>query len=194
MSEVVQGALVGIAGTIIGVVITALFNYMNNKSNVNLRIYELKTSNMIKAREGVLIPLRKTLTTWLEFMSEEMIILGQISEYVERKDKVGLIDAIKRWFEVSKKRDETRTELRILVNQIHDSQLIQTINEIETYIIDANSKEIKLAALANKPENMNSETISRVNKDFQDIRTKILSKVLPFNKRIEELLVGESSS
>jgi ABC-type lipoprotein release transport system permease subunit len=43
--EIVQGALIGIAGAIVGAIITAIVAYINTKSQLNLRIYELAASH-----------------------------------------------------------------------------------------------------------------------------------------------------
>jgi hypothetical protein len=193
LSEIVQGALIGISGAIVGAVITAIIAYINTKSQLNLRIYELKTDRLIKTREGVLIPLRKALNMWSEYSTKEMILMVQMGEASKKDDKTELKIAIKRWEEAANKRDEARFDLKMLVGQLSDSQLLQMIKEVETAQTNENSKVIEITFLAHKPESMNFETMKKLNEEAQKFHNITLNKLLPVNKRIEELLSGEPS-
>jgi len=79
MSDILQGALIGISGAIVGAVITAIIAYINTKSQLNLRIYELRTDRLIKAREQVLIPLREAIAQSLELANSASILTGGMS-------------------------------------------------------------------------------------------------------------------
>jgi hypothetical protein len=191
VSEILQGAIIGIGGAIVGAIITAVVAYINTKSQLNLRIYELRTDRLIKTREGVLIPLRKALNMWAESSSKEMKLMVQMVEANKRSDKTGSIEAIKRWEEAAKKRDEARFDLTVLVGQLSDSQLLKIITEVEAAQTVENLKVLEITALAHKPESLNLEAMMKLNKEFEYIHGITLSKILPLNKRIEELLSGE---
>jgi len=192
--DIVQGALIGIAGAIVGAIITAIVAYINTKSQLNLRIYELRTARLIKVRERVLIPLRETLNMSLEYSNKELTLMVQMGEANKKADKTELGEAIKRWEEAIGKRDEARFHLEVLIGQLSDSQLLQMIKEVKAAQATENSKVIEVTLLAHQPESMNVATLTRLNKEFEEFHNITLSKLLPLNKRIEELLSGEPSN
>ena len=193
MPDIVQGALIGIAGAIVGAAITAIIAYINTKSQLNLRIYELRTDRLIKTRERVLIPLREAINQSLGFSNRYLILMVQMGEANKKADKTELREAIKRWEEASSKSEEARFNLEILIGQLSDSKLIQLIEEVKTAQENENTKVIEVTVLAHQPESMNIETMKRLNSEFREIHSKTLNKLLPVNKRIEDLLSGEPS-
>jgi len=198
MSDILQGALIGIAGTIVGAIITAIIAYINTKSQLNLRIYELQTDRLIKTREKVLIPLREAINHSLE-LSNSYIILGvQMMAANKKVDKTELREAIKRWEEASIKSKEAKSNLEILIGQLSDSQLLRMIEEVKVVQEKENEKTIEVTVLAHhlahQRENWNIEDIKRLNRELGEVHKMTLNKLLPVNKRIEELLSGEPSN
>ena len=102
MPDIVQGALIGIAGAIVGAVITAIIAYINTKSQLNLRIYELRTDRLIKTRERVLIPLREAMTQSLELANNALVLMVQMGEAHKKSDAAEMKKAIQLWEEASK--------------------------------------------------------------------------------------------
>lgn len=194
MSDIVQGALIGIVGAIVGAIITAIIAYINTKSQLNFRIYELRTDRLIKAREHVLLPLREVINQSLGFSKKHLVLMVQMVEASKKADKTELREAIKRWEEASHKSDEARFNLGILIGQLSDSQLLRMIEEVEAAQQNENKKVIDVTVLAHQPESMNIETMERLNRELRKFHNITLSKLLPLNKRIEELLSGESSN
>lgn len=191
MSEVVQGALIGISGAIIGAIITTVITYINNKSQLEFQLFELKTARKIKAREEVLIPLRKAINTWSEYSNKEMIVMVQMGEASKKTNKAELKKAIELWLDISKKRDEARFNMKVLVGQLSDKSLIDLIREVEVTQTEANEKTIELTVMAYQPESMNFEVMKRLSDESFKCYDNILIKLVPANKRIEELLCGE---
>lgn len=194
MSDIVQGALIGIAGTIVGAVITAIISYINSKSQLSLRIYELQTDRLIRAREKVLIPLREAINQSLGFSKRYLILMVQMGEANKKADKTELREAIKRWEEASRKSDEASFNLEIILGQLSDSQLLRMIEEVKVAQEGENGKVTEVTVLAHQPESMNIETFKKFNKELKEAHNITLSKLLPLNKRIEELLSGEPSN
>ena len=195
MSDIVQGALIGISGAIVGAVITAIIAYINTKSQLNLRIYELRTDRLIKAREQVLIPLREAMTQSLELANNALIMMIRMDgSYQRNADAKEIKEGIRLWEEASRKSSEASTKFGILRNQVSDVRLCQMIEEVK----DAEGKEepkiIEAVARAQDIKNMNLVTMRAINKDITEARKRILDKLLVMNKRIEELLSGEPSS
>ena len=194
MSNIVQGALIGIAGAIVGAIITAIIAYINTKSQLNLRIYEFQTDRLIKAREQVLMPLREAINLSLELSNNYLILIVQMGEASKKEDKTKLKEAIKHWKEASGKLKEAKSNLEILIGQLSDTQLLQMIEEVKTAQEKEGEKVIEVTVLAHRPENMNIETLKRLKGEFREVHNLTLNKLLPVNKRIEELLSGESSN
>ena len=191
MSDIVQGALIGIAGAIVGAIITAIIAYINTKSQLDFRIYELRTNNLIKAREKVLIPLREAMSQSLELANNYLILMVQMGEAAKKDDKTELREAIKRWEEASSKSKEVNSNFNILIDQLGDSQLLQMIEEVKTAQEEENGKVIEVTVLAHRPESMNIETLKRLKSELKEVHNRTLYKLLPLNKKIEELLSGE---
>lgn len=91
MSEIAQGALIGIIGTIIGALVTGIISYKIAKQQINASRESLSQQlkhkeqgalidNLIEAREKVLIPLREAMSQSLglaEDALKQMVIVGE---------------------------------------------------------------------------------------------------------------------
>ncbi|MBL7126633.1 MAG: hypothetical protein ISS58_05450 [Dehalococcoidales bacterium] len=194
MSDIVQGALIAIAGTIVGAIITAIIAYINTRSQLNLRLYELRTDRLTKAREKVLIPLREAISQSLELSNNHLRLMVQMGEANKKEDKIELSEAIRRWEEASEKSKEADANLEILIGQLSDSQLLRMIEEVQTNQAKEGEKVIEVTVLAHQPESWNIRTMKRLNSELREIHNITLEKLLPVNKRIEELLSGEPSN
>jgi hypothetical protein len=208
MSDIAQGALIGIAGTIgtiIGVLITGIISYKIAKQQISAshetinkqlkhKEKEIKIDNLIKAREKVLIPLREALGSSLTLANNALILMVQMGEANKESDKDELRKAIQRWEEASHKSSEADTELNKLRSQIDDSQLDRMIDEVMISKEQEDVNVIELVVRAHQPESRNIDTIRSIQKDLKIIRKRIFNKLLPVNKRIVELLSGEPSA
>lgn len=193
MPEVVQGALIGIAGTIVGAIITAVIAYTNSKSQLDLRKYELRTDRLIKAQEQVLIPLRAIMSQSLglaEDALKQTVIVGEAHK--RGTDVKEMQEAKRRWEEAFDKSREANAEFENLRRLVSDSRLYQMIEEVK----DAEEKEvpniIKCVSLAYNPDyHKNVEALSALTTELKVARKRIFDKLLIMNKRILELLSGE---
>ena len=195
MSDIMQGALIGIAGAIVGAVITAGIAYINTKSQLNLRIYELRTDRLIKAREQVLIPLRAIMSQSLglaEYALKQMVIMTEAHKGgVDAKE---MQEAKKRWEEASKESREASAEFENLRRLVSDSRLYQMIEEVKEAEEKEKIKIIEIMMNAHNPQYyQNTEALSALTSELKEARKRIFDKLLVMNKRIEELLSGEPS-
>ncbi len=194
MSDIVLGALIGIGGAIVGAIITAAISYINTKSQLDFRIYELRTDRLIKARERALLPLREAVSSSLVLADRALILSIQMQKASEKPDKKELSEAIQRWKEANDKASEANIGLDRLRNQINDSHLDKMITEA---LVISERESINIAELVvrlHKPESWDIDTVRSIKKELEVIRKRIFDKVLPVNKRIEELLSGDQSS
>jgi len=191
MSEVIQGALIGIAGAIVGTIITAAVAHINTNSQLKLRIYELRTDRLIKARERALIPLREAINMSLELSNKYSRLMVQMGEISKKEDEKELGEAIKRWEEASGESERAKSNLEVLIGQLNDSKLMRLIEEVKVAQEAENQKVIEVTALAYQRKHWNIEDMKRLNGQFREVHNITLNKLLPVNKRIEELLSGE---
>ena len=196
MSDIVQGALIGLGGAIVGAIITAAIAYINTKSQINLRIYELRTNNLIKAREQVLIPLREIISQSLQFANSALIMMIRArGAYKRQEDPEEIREEIQGWEEASRKSSEAKAKFEILRSQITDTRLYQMIEEVENVDEKERPKIMEAVILVQSNiKNLNMEIFNKTDKDIAEARRRIFDKLLPVNKRIEELLSGEQSS
>jgi len=118
----------------------------------------------------------------------------QMGEANKKSDKEALRKAIQRWEEASEKSSAADNELYILRNQINGSQLDQMIDEAITSKEQEDINIIELVVCAHKPESWDIDTTKGIQNKLKVIRKRVFDKLLPVNKRIEELLSGEPSS
>jgi hypothetical protein len=192
VSEIVQGALIAIGGAIVGAAITAIVAYVNNKSQVNLRIYELRTENLIRAREKVLLPLREAIAQSVEFANQALILMIRVKGAYKRQEEPDRIrEEIRRWEEASKKSSEVLTKLEILRIQVGDRRLYHMIEDVKESAEEENPKIIAAVLRVQGTEWLNIETLRAIAGELAEARKRIFDKVLPVNERIEKLLSGE---
>ena len=192
MSEILQGALIGIGGAIVGAVITAIISYINNKSQVELRIYELRSENLIRSREKVLVPLREALAESVEYANKALKMMVRMKGAYKRKEEPKRIsEEISRWKEASEKSVEFLTRMEILRSQVSDSGLYNMIEEVNKSVDEENPKIIAAVMSVQDTKVVSLEMVQAVAKELGEARKRIFDKLLPVNKRIEELLSGE---
>lgn len=192
MSEVVQGALIGIGGAIVGAAITAIIAYVNNKSQVNLRIYELRTERLISAREKVLLPLREAIAQSLEFANQALILMIRMQGAFKRKEEPKRVwEEIRAWGEAAEKSSEALSKLEVLKSQVGDIRLYHMIEEVNKSAEEENPRIIAAVLRVQDTKNLDIEIVRAVARDLAEARKRIFDKLLPVNERIEELLSGE---
>jgi hypothetical protein len=193
VSDIVQGALIAIGGAIVGAAITAIIAYVNNKSQVNLRIYELRTERLIRAREKVLLPLREAIAQSLEFANKALILMIRMQGAYKRQEEPKKIwEEIHRWEEASEESSKVSAKLEILKSQVSDIRLYHMIEEVENAAEEETPKIIEaVMRIQNNTKTLNMEIVRATREDLAEARKRIFDKLLPVNKRIEELLSGE---
>ena len=195
MPDIVQGALIGIAGAIVGAVITAIIAYINTKSQLNLHLYEIRTDRLIKAREKVLIPLRAIMSQALGLAEDSLkqtVIVGEAHK--RGADAKEMQEAKKRWEEASDKSREADAEFENLRRLVSDSRLYQIIEEVKDAEERERPKIIETMMRAHDPQYyQNITAFSALTTELKESRKRIFDKLLVVNKRIEELLSGEPS-
>lgn len=207
VSDIAQGALIGITGTMIGALITGIISYIIAKQQINasrealnqqLKYKEQETliDNLIKAREKVLIPLREAVSSSLVLADNALVLTVQMQEANKKPDKKELSEAIQRWEEAFHKAREADTGLAKLRYQISASHLGKIIDEV---IMSGEREDINIAELVIRAHELKGWDIDISNKarsitdGLKVIRKRIFDKLLPVNRRIEELLSGEPS-
>lgn len=195
MSDIVQGALIGIGGAVVGAIIAAISSYIVTKVQISTRLYEVRTDRLIKTREQALIPLRAIMSQSLGLAEDALKQMVIMTEAHKRgADAKEMEEAKKRWEEASDKSREADAEFENLRRLVSDSRLYQMIEEVK----DAEGKEspkiIEIMMRAHNPQYyQNIEAFSALTRELKEARKRIFDKLLVMNKRIEELLSGEPS-
>jgi esterase/lipase len=194
--DIVQGALIGIAGAIVGAIIAAISSYMVTKVQISTRLYELRTDRLIKRREQVLIPLGAIMSQSLGLAEDALKQMVIMTEAHKRgTDAKEIQEAKKRWEEASVKSREADTEFENLRRLVSDSRLYQMIEEVKDAEEKESPKIIEIMMRALNPQYyQNIEALSALTRELKEARKRIFDKLLVMNKRIDELLSGEPSS
>jgi hypothetical protein len=193
VSDIVQGALIGIGGAIVGAAVTAIIAYVNNKSQLNVRIYELRTERLIRARERVLLPLREAIAQSLEFANKALILMIRMQGAYKRHEEPQKIwEEIHRWEEASQESSKLSAKLEILKSQVSDIRLYHMIEDVENAAEEETPNIIEaVMRVQNNTKNLNMEIVRATRVTLAQARKRIFDRLLPVNKRIEELLTGE---
>jgi len=195
MSDIVQGALIGISGAIVGAIITAIISYINTRSQLDLRIYEIRTDRLIKARERVLIPLREGMAQYLKLANTALIMTVRLQGTYQRgDDPKDIREEIKRWEEASVGFREALAKLETVQSQLSDARLYKMIEEVKNTEEQERPKIIEAVMRVQDTKISTLEIVNQTNKDITEAQKRIFAKLLPVNKRIEELLSGEPTS
>ena len=204
MSEVAQGALIGISGTIVGALITGIISFIIAKQQINAsqdvlnqelkhKIEESLCENRIKAREKVLIPLREAIGTSFALSDDYLTLLIQMVEANKKPDKEELTETTKRWEELGEKLNLVDSDLNKLRYQINDPQLNQLIDEAKISKEQENINIIELKYRAYNPESWEMNTMQGITDELRTVNKRVFENILPVNRRIEELLSGVST-
>jgi hypothetical protein len=114
--------------------------------------------------------------------------------YKRGEDTKEIKEEIKRWEEASHKSSEASAKLEIVKSQLSDARLYQMIEEVKNAEEKERPKIIEAVMRVQDTKNLNMEIVNETNRNLAEARKRIFDKLLPVNKRIDELLSGEPSS
>ena len=140
----------------------------------------------------MLIPLREAIAQSLEFANKALILMVRMDGAYKRQAEPKVISKeIHLWEEASEKSSEVSAKLEILRSQVSDSRLYHMIEEVMNSAEEENPKIIEAVMRVQDPKNLNMEILRASLKDLAEARKILFDKLLPVNKRIEELLSGK---
>lgn len=202
----VLGGLIGICGAIVGAIIAALSSYKIAQLQINARREELsqqqkyneqqaRIDRLIKARENFLIPLRETLSKWMELTKQDQQMLVRLEKaYGERNNNPQELEReLERYKETAEKSTQVTSDLAILQGQISDFILDQMIENAKKAHWETAPERTELDRLFNNPQNIDTNSLLSKVEKYNSILNNLRGYLISANKRIEELLSGEPS-
>lgn len=191
MSDMVVGAIIGIGGVIIGGILTSINNWVQIKHQEK----EALIGRRAKAREGYLVPLREALSKYMSNSIKGVSAYAVLKEMQEKKMEPEMQT---KSFETVMASLETGTqimeEIDILSEQTHDTNLSKMMLDFKNQQIDL---EITLRRhskwFANRTE-IDSQEWNKLLQKYNSVVSSQRDRLIPINRRIEELLSGQKDT
>lgn len=191
MSDIVIGAIIGITGVIIGGILTSINNWVQIKHLEK----EALIGRRIKAREGYLIPLRQALSKYMSMLVRGVTAYAVLEEMQEKgtepeKQK----EPFKTMMNSLEAASEVMKEIEMLSGQTSDASLSKMILDLKNQ-----QPELELILknyskwFADLP-NIDPIEWGKLLQQYNFIVSSQLNRLIPINKRIEELLCGEKDA
>lgn len=188
MSDIVIGATVGIIGVIIGGILTSV----NTWIQIRHQGTEAGKERRIRAREAYLVPLRQALSKYINMSVRGVTaytVLGELQEKgVERKDQM---ESFKTMMDSMKAEGECYDEIQILSGQTSDANLAKMILDIKNQRIELEPIVKRYSKWLANIKDIDPNDWNALLQQFNSIVSSQVSRLIPINKRIEELLCGE---
>jgi hypothetical protein len=205
MSEIAQGALIGIIGTIVGAIITGIISYKISKQQINARREELKEqmaheaqeakiNRLIEARKERLHQLRKTLSDYVECSHQDINMGVRFFKVIKNKDTIMSKQETKEFFKVAELGKQLTSQLEKLHGELSDNKLDDFIGNLLKKQLGINTARMPIIRFLNNPREADSNVIEQAMNEEESLRNIQRKELIKINKRIEELLSGETST
>lgn len=205
MSDIVQGALIGIVGAIVGAIIAAVSSCIVTKLQINARREELSQQlnhqerealiyRHIEARKDHIFQLRKTISEYVENSHQVTNMNVRFKVAYESGDAREKQREFKEYFNVLERGKQLASQLEILRGTLSDDKLDDLIKALLERQFEINVARMPLIEFFNNPKGADSNTIERATQKEESLRNAQRKELIKINKRIEELLIGEPSS
>ena len=191
MPDIVIGAGIGIGGVIIGGILTSFNSWIQMKHQER----EAGKERRIKAREGYLIPLRQALSKYMNMSVRGAAAYGVLKELEEKGVKPeDRLESFKTMMDSMEDTSESIKEIELLSSQTADTILRELI-------LDIKNQQIEMEPIVKQYSKWFAHITEIPPSDWNDLLRKYnsmvssqLNRLIPINKRIEELLCGEKDA
>ncbi|MBI2832723.1 MAG: hypothetical protein HYX79_10755 [Chloroflexi bacterium] len=191
MSDTVVGAVIVIIGVIIGGILTSINNWIQMRHQGK----EARKERRIRAREGYLIPLRQVLSKYMNMSVRGYTAYTIFKEMQEKgEEREYQMDSFKKMMDFVKGASEAMNEIEIISGQTSDANLTKMVLDIKNQ-----QPEVELIVRRYSKWFVNIKDIDpndwkALQQQYNSIVSNQLNRLMPINKRIEELLCGEEDT
>lgn len=205
MPEIVQGALIGIGGAIVGAIIAAISSYRIARSQIDARRYEIeqqfkykekeaRINRLIEAQREHLNKLRKTISEYMENSIQATNMIARFDKAFKEGGETRIQENTRELFQTMEQGKNLMSQLNALRNQLSDNVLDDMINTVLEKQFELGVARMPLVEFFNDPKGADSKTIESARKKEETLIGRQRQELIKINKRIEELLSGESSN
>jgi len=188
MSDIVVGAAIGIVGVIIGGILTSINNWIQVKHQEK----EARKERRVRAREGYLIPLRQALSKYMSISVKGITAYAVLKEMqekgVEPKEQNKSFETMMDSLEAG---SGVMSEIETLSGQTSDTILRKMILDIKNQQPEVESIVRYHSQWLANIKDIDPNRWNTLLQQYNSIVSSQLNRLVPINKRIEELLCGE---
>jgi len=203
MSDIVLGAILGIACAAIGSGITALFSYKSAKLQIDAnytslqlqlegQAKEARQARLIETRKVYLLPLSQTISNWVESSIQETNMTVRREES-KRKDEFDPENSALALKEAMDKSQNWTSQVTLLRGRISDKTLDKLIENVVTVTNEVNTTRMPILRLLNNAEGIDTDTLIKASEEERGLVGLLHDHLIQVNRRIEELLNGDES-
>ena len=191
MSNIIVGAVIGIIGVIIGGILTSI----NNWIQIRHQGKEAGKERHIRAREGYLIPLRQALSKYMNMSVRGVTAYTVLKEMQEKGlEREEQKESFKTMMDSLKGGSEAMNEIEILSGQTSDANLRKMILDIKNHQPEVESILRHHSKWFANIKDIDPNSWNALLQQYNSIVSSQLNRLVPINKRIEELLCGEEDT
>ena len=203
MSDIVWVALFGVAGTVLVAIVSGYITYRVTKSQSNTRSDELRLQlayqeqeaqrdRLVEARKGYLIPIREVMSEWMQGSNAVVMAIARVQAAKVGDNSKRYKEEVENFNLTSERIQQSSSKLETLRGQISDRTLQEEIGTAQKAQEALSPAILKLTRLFNDAT-ASTKLIETALVEFNSIRDQLRAKLIDVNKRVEELMTGESS-
>jgi hypothetical protein len=195
MSDIVLGAIIGGGFAVIGGIVVGIINWKQLKDQLRHSEINALIDRRSKARESYLIPLREALSKYIANAIKGISAYAVLKEMERKKMELELrmkpYETIMDSFEAG---GQIMDQIDILSGQICDIDLSKMIEDFKQQQIDLETELKPHAKLFANITDMDPKIWNSLLRQYNSAVSRQRHRLIPINKRIEQLLTGEADT
>lgn len=206
MPDIALGALIGVIGTALGALIVGIINYKISKSQINARRDKLnqqlshqeresRRNRLIESRKDLLLRLRNTLSEWVDASHKQVNMTVRLKNALEKYDESSHARQLEiiEFNEASERIKQLSSQFEILRGQVSDNTLDNLIEAVRETQYAVDTARLPLIRFFNNPKGADINALESAFTENESLRKRVWKETLQVNKRIEDLLSGDTS-
>jgi len=191
MSDIVVGALIGIGGVVVG----GCISYVTTRLQLKQQEREARRERLISDRERYLTRLRECTSKWIK--NSNMVVAMSVSVTQARESGMEPSGLQQEWNDFDMVLDKSRElteEFDVLLGEVGDSNLYDLIQAVKKETREADARTMPLLRVFQNSKSVHIDDLEAKSAESNSIIQGVHRKLIPMNKRIEELLSGDQAT
>ena len=195
MSDIVLGAIIGVGGTIIGGALIGISSWMQLRVQLKHSEREALIGRRSKTRESYLIPLREALSKYIANAIKGISAYAVLKEMGKKKSEPELrMKPSETIMDSLEAGGQIMEQIDVLSGQTCDTDLSKMIEDFKQQQIDLEIELKPHAKLFANITEIDPQLWNSLLRQYNSAVSRQRQRLIPINRRIEELLSGETDT